>query len=398
MRQGDEVGMGKEHSLVSVIVPVCNVEAYLRECLDSISHQSYKNIEILAVDDGSIDSSGKICDEYMRCDRRFRVFHQDNKGVVSARNEGVCQAKGDYICFVDADDKINVRMVEHLVNSIEDTDIATCGVFCEKSNGDLLELKDAFPEGKYASPKEMNVFFSNLIRFHREQREGILPYVYAKLYRKDKLYSVAKALDNRITYGEDRELVYRYMLMAESISVTHNQLYFYRFRKDSALNSINTHALHDINYLYEALRNIFANSNKAAVLLPQLEMLVLAKISMAPKFMGFSPRFEPVRYLFPYYNFFHGDRIVLYGAGRVGWNYYYQTRHIKDIDYVLWVDKKYRSEEVQGVDAIFETDYDYILIAVLDENVAQSIIRELSNLGIPRKKMLWRKPILLYDE
>ena len=387
-----------EHHLVSVIVPIYNVEKYLGECLDSISRQSYRNIEIIAVDDGSTDGSGRICDEYKKLEARLVVIHQENRGVVSARKEGISMAHGEYACFVDADDSIDIHMVEHLVKAIGSADIATCGVSCEKKDGTVLALRDAFPEGIYSSREEMDNIFANMIRFHGEHKEGLLQYAPSKLYRTSILRIVSKSLDSRITYGEDRELVYRYMMKTESICITHNQLYYYRYRKGSAIRSVNHHVLHDINYLYEALYKIFSDSPRAGVLLPQLEMLILSRICMAPGFMGFSPRFEAIRYLFPYYNFFHGDKVVLYGAGRIGWNYYHQTKHLDNIDYVLWVDKYYRSDEVQGVEALSNTEYDYILIAVLDDKMAETIKNELLLIGVPQEKLLWRKPVILYDD
>ena len=96
----------KEENLVSVIIPVYNVEKYLPKCLDSVINQTYKNLEIILVDDGSPDNSGKICDEYAEKDSRIKVIHKENGGVSSARNVGIKQAKGQYLLFVDSDDYI----------------------------------------------------------------------------------------------------------------------------------------------------------------------------------------------------------------------------------------------------------------------------------------------------
>ena len=115
-------------SLISVIIPVYKVERYLPRCIDSILSQTYKNIELLLIDDGSPDSSGDICDEYAEKDPRVRMFHKENGGVSSARNLGLDEAKGDYIGFVDSDDYIAPGMYEKLVELIEDNnaDIAVC--------------------------------------------------------------------------------------------------------------------------------------------------------------------------------------------------------------------------------------------------------------------------------
>ena len=98
--------MERKNGLISVIVPVYNVESYLEKCIDSIIHQTYKNLEIILVDDGSTDNSGKICDVYKEKDSRIKVIHKQNRGLSSARNCGLEIAKGEYIGFVDGDDYI----------------------------------------------------------------------------------------------------------------------------------------------------------------------------------------------------------------------------------------------------------------------------------------------------
>lgn len=105
--------------LVSIIVPVYNAEKFLKSALDSIKMQSYRNLEVLLINDGSTDDSGSICDSYAKSDKRIKVFHIDNHGVSYARNIGLQEATGQYITFVDSDDILNINMVEELVNGIE---------------------------------------------------------------------------------------------------------------------------------------------------------------------------------------------------------------------------------------------------------------------------------------
>ena len=119
--------------LISVIVPVYNVEPYLRKCLDSIVGQTYSDLEILIIDDGSTDGSGKICDEYAAQYERIQVFHTENKGLSCARNLGLDNANGDWIGFVDSDDWIELDMYEALIRKAKETgaDIVECGVLTE---------------------------------------------------------------------------------------------------------------------------------------------------------------------------------------------------------------------------------------------------------------------------
>ena len=104
---------------ISIVVPVYKVEAYLPKCLNSLISQTYTNIEILLVDDGTPDNSGNICDEYAQKDKRIQVFHIVNKGVSYARNYAMKRATGDYICFVDSDDEVKESYVQHFVEALK---------------------------------------------------------------------------------------------------------------------------------------------------------------------------------------------------------------------------------------------------------------------------------------
>ena len=120
----------EQNDLVSVIVPIYKVEEYLRECVDSIINQTYKNLEIILVDDGSPDKCGEICDEYARNDSRITVYHKENGGLSDARNYGIDRCNGEYITFVDSDDVLKSNFVETLMGLIEeyDADVAVSGV------------------------------------------------------------------------------------------------------------------------------------------------------------------------------------------------------------------------------------------------------------------------------
>ena len=121
-----------KREFISVIVPVYNVEYYLKQCLDSIVNQTYRNLEIILVDDGSTDSSGDICDEYAQIDARIKVIHKENGGVSSARNAALdlCTPGGDLVAFVDSDDWLELNMYETLLEQIYlyNADIASCKI------------------------------------------------------------------------------------------------------------------------------------------------------------------------------------------------------------------------------------------------------------------------------
>ena len=133
--------------LVSVIVPVYNVSKYLKQCLDSITAQSYKNLEIILVDDGSTDGSNRICDEYADNDARIKVIHKENGGQASARNEAAKIAQGEYIIYIDSDDYINKMHIQNLIQvALEyDADLVQCA---------MIEFWDSLNETKIIEPKD----------------------------------------------------------------------------------------------------------------------------------------------------------------------------------------------------------------------------------------------------
>lgn len=125
--------------LVSIIVPVYNVEKYLKECIESIINQSFSNLEIILVDDGSTDESGNICDDFLNKDKRIKVFHKTNGGLSDARNYGINNSSGKYITFVDSDDLISPIFIDVLYNAIKqyDTHLSICGFQRFKDNDNL---------------------------------------------------------------------------------------------------------------------------------------------------------------------------------------------------------------------------------------------------------------------
>ena len=108
-----------ENPKISVILPVYNVEKYLRQCLDSVINQTYKNLEIILVNDGSTDNSGKICEEYALNDERIKVIHKENGGISSARNAAIDIAKGQYITFIDSDDDVELDYIDYLYDILK---------------------------------------------------------------------------------------------------------------------------------------------------------------------------------------------------------------------------------------------------------------------------------------
>ena len=205
--------------VISVIVPVFRVEAYLKRCVDSILNQTYKNLEIILVDDGSDDACPQICDEYARTEDRIVVIHKENGGLSSARNAGLDIAKGEYIGFVDSDDAIEADMYEVLLDTIisNDGDV----VVCDFKNWDgVSDLKSkAVPnETQICSHDEM------LKKFFRVEDATLYTAVWCRLYKRSVI------ADIRFTEGvinEDVDFSYKIFANAEKTCITNACKYKY---------------------------------------------------------------------------------------------------------------------------------------------------------------------------
>ena len=131
MKQDEIINENKEsQDLISVIIPIYNVEQYLDRCIDSVKKQTYTNLEIILVDDGSPDNCGKMCDEYAEDDKRIKVIHKENGGLSDARNAGIEIATGEYITFIDSDDYVSLDYVEYMYKLLKDAGakLSICGV------------------------------------------------------------------------------------------------------------------------------------------------------------------------------------------------------------------------------------------------------------------------------
>ena len=213
--------------LISIIVPVYNVDKYLSKCLDSIINQTYSELEIILIDDGSVDKSGNICDEYADKDKRIKVMHKKNEGVSVARNIGLEMATGEYIGFVDGDDYIAPDMFEKLYNNLIDNsaDVSICDFYFVK-NG----------TNKKASQGKLNV----VLKRQNAMKELLLGRLFAghlwnKLFKSDIAKKIQFAKD--IYVYEDLLFVWNYLKECDNVHYTSDALYYYVMRNTSACHS-----------------------------------------------------------------------------------------------------------------------------------------------------------------
>lgn len=225
--------------LVSVIIPIYNIENALSRCLESVLNQTYKELEIILIDDGSTDGSGKICDFYAEKDKRIVVIHKKNEGVSVARNKGLEIASGDYIGFIDGDDVVEVDMYEVLVRNANKfkTDISMCQMDTINVNGvkDTIYTHEVgIIDTRYVIE---NFFFDNFVK-------SIMYSQCNKIFRRDKIKNLRY---KRYKYGEDILFVFESLLKAEIIHYDDYVGYHYIHRNESAM--ISNFSINRLDYL-----------------------------------------------------------------------------------------------------------------------------------------------------
>ncbi len=219
-------------NLISVIVPVYNVEAYLERCVASITGQTYRNLEIILVDDGSPDRCPEICDQIAASDPRVKVIHKPNGGLSSARNAGIDAANGDYISFVDSDDLISLDLYERLINLViaNDIDIVCFDVARINEKGEIWSHTENFDEGMISHDAAIIELLKG----------NINNYAINKFYKKEAFEKV-RFPEGRL--WEDMATTYKLFLNTEKIYCYPEKLYFYYTRSDSISKNITEKAL-----------------------------------------------------------------------------------------------------------------------------------------------------------
>lgn len=207
------------NELVTVIIPVYNVEKYIDRCMECVLGQTYTNLEIIMIDDGSKDASGKIIDEYAKKDSRIQVYHKENGGQASARNLGVSKATGEYICFVDSDDCIHERYVETLLAICHDTDCDLAICTYENFEGDSVDWKQELPMADVETETPLQTLDAI---FSPRNVETIV--VWNKLYKRSNIQNV-KFVEGRIF--EDEEVSARLIHASHKVARVAKPMYYY---------------------------------------------------------------------------------------------------------------------------------------------------------------------------
>ncbi len=380
---------------LSIIVPIYNVEQYLPQCIESLVSQTYPNLEIILVNDGSPDKSPEICDRYKTLDNRIVVIHKENGGLVSARKAGMQIAKGEFIGFVDGDDWVEPQMFDDMMHYAEkyNVDIVASG-HKEELDGNVVEvLYNNLASGYYSKDDLINDLYPKMLCTGVFSQFGVFSYLWNKIFKKSIIFNNQMEVDNQIFMAEDAACTYPTFLNANSVYITNSTFYVYRQRVDSMvkIRDIDHSELNRYSILYNHLYNKFNSSEYSAFLLPQLDLFLLSLLTVRSG-LDFENDGK-LNELFAYRDIPEGSKIIVCGAGTFGQHLVKRTRSGNKFNQVGWVDDLYRIYKnlglaVESITQVKKLDYDYILIAFINEKHANEIKKRLLNYGVQAEKIL----------
>lgn len=376
---------------VSIVIPIYNAGDYLDRCIASVREQTYQDLEIILVNDGSADHSLEICERHAGEDERIVLINQTNQGVVKARQAGVEAASGSFVGWADADDWIEPGYIEMLVKLQKDSgaDIVAAAHFHDIGDDSRL-VRNGVDAGIYKTEQLVSVMLYTGKFFEY----GITPQLYTKLFRADILKRIQTVVTDDIIAGDDAAVVYPGLLLAEKVCVSDLSGYHYVQHQGSITKTGFSDEEGRVRMLIAFLKNAFQNAHVSAQTDSQLAsyenyMLALRKIDVFDAD-------EEEKILIPFGGFLKDEKIIVYGAGVLGQQIYHYLKKDGRVNLTGWLDKNYEVYRKQGMpvdspDRLSEPEliFDHILIANITESAAMAIKNFLLSVGVEEEKIRW---------
>lgn len=358
------------------------MERYLNKCIDSILEQTFKEYELILVDDGSTDSSGRICDEYAEIYNHIKVIHKPNSGQNAARLDGIRVAAGEYIQFIDSDDYIEPYMLESMYDmaALHNADVVISG-FIKEDTASQVSYVPYIQAGIYDTKDKMRYIRKHLVyigSIHQRAMDGMLT---NKLFCKALIEKYITRVPLSIKHMEDVAVTMCSIAHSHCVVVMEEAFYHHTMRYDSITHCMDDNYLLQLNQWYLFVRDEMKDLEEYEDIKRQIDMhLINAMSAEVNKYMGLEKDINIPQYLLPKLPENAGSkpvRIAIYGAGQVGRNYYQQIRNSIEYELAVWVDKNVKDNGVQAVSVLGRIEFDIVLIAVLYEKMAKDIKKVL---------------------
>lgn len=385
--------------LISVIVPIYRVEKYVNQCIWSIRNQTYKNMEIILVDDGSDDGCPQICEQHARQDRRIKVIHKKNGGIDSARKAGMLAATGKYVGYVDGDDWIEPDMYEKLLAYAKeyDVDVVESGIIDSGEKTQRIRLP-YLGEGCFKAETFEEKIMPRLLYAGIFYESGIFMYLCTKIFKKEKIekYQMTEGKANRIL--DDAMVGMPCVAQTKSLYITNDCFYHYRIRTDSSKSQAYEEetVIADLFECYPDFLFKFKGTG-----LDDTQLYYFVMYWLLYKAPGVFDHNCGNNFLIPFGGVGREKKIILYGAGAAGIHLERYIRSVAGSNIVGWTDRNYKDLQktlnVVAPQKAFSLEYDYILISILKGKAAREVKMDLIDKGVPENKILWLEQKYLDD-
>lgn len=377
--------LDNKNDLISIVVPIYNSEKYLTKCIQSICNQTYQELQIILVNDGSKDNSINICNKFSEADNRIVVINTENKGAVSARKKGMSYATGKYATIIDSDDWLESDMIEKLHSEIttQRVELAMCGRY-EEYGTYQKEVYQGISPGRYDKKSLRKDVYPNMIANQGAFFEwGIFPSIWDKLVLTDKLKKHIDNVDDDLPLGNDAVCVYPMLLDTDSIFIIDECLYHYRQTTGSIV-----HSIYGNNKLTDGFRLLYKNgieqlnrySNESDM---NRQWLIYLMFLLLPRIYAISDRLDKNETLFPFDKVKRNNKIAIYGLGLFGRQVVDFINRTSFCELVIGIDRNYQNISMGDLKVIPPEEVgnyklDNIIICSSYEKQTRSMINEIS--------------------
>ncbi len=375
---------------ISVIVPVYNIEEYVSKCIDSILQQTYENIEIICVDDGSTDKSGQIIDSYAIDNEKIHVIHKTNGGLVSARKAGAAATNGDFVLNIDGDDWIEPNYVENFAKNISEKVDVIWSVAYYKEYTKHKAIRE-FVNAE-SLPRVQQNYMKDLVCGKYGYQSTITFSLGLVCIRRNLYVEIQQSIDDKISMLEDKALIVRLLGVTGNILFIHNLGYHYIQRNNSIVHMYNEKSIEQIDVMMDDTINFLQRLLRKNELLEANIITSGLKAKVLKDFAGLQDK--TLSYLYPFKNVKKNSKVVVYGTGTAGCQIANYLRSSREYELVAWVDSNTYGQiiddyKILSPRSIADKVYDYVIIATILEDFAREMRRELMTLGVTDDKIEW---------
>lgn len=358
--------------LISVVVPIYNLDAYLYQCVRSIVDQSYRQLEIILVDDGSTDNALEICEYFRKADPRVKVIAQPNGGLVSARKAGLNASTGQYVFYVDGDDWIEPDCLAqyHQLAVAHDADMVI-GDYKREFLGNFLTVRNAIAPGVYPRERIEREILPSMISQGSFFSHGLKTYSWGKLYKRSLILDLQNQVPEQVMVAEDAALIYPAIAQSRTIVIASIALCNYRQRPNSILKStqFDPRETERIAAAFRYLARALHSAQSPHGFVQQLQAYFAAIVTIrSGAFLSSKDLYDTFEVFGPLAK---GARLAVYNSGSFGQHIYRHLQNNPAFALTGWYDKDHRENAilrmpVSDPNALKNTDFDHLLLPSFD--------------------------------